>query len=114
MKESVQVPNSDLAHQVADVIEQARKTSRAGLRVIVTVRGNCRACDPGVCPECGHLFTGETITIDHALLGKRTISDRTVHFLKHGITHYATGYVIRGEPVTVDIDVEELARYLDL
>jgi len=42
------------------------------------------------------------------------ISDRTVHFLEHGITRYETGYVVRGEPVSVDIDVEELARYLDL
>ncbi|MGE5602199.1 MAG: hypothetical protein ACM30E_04070 [Nitrososphaerales archaeon] len=112
--ELVDAPDRELAQQVATVIEQARKTSRAGLRVMVTVRGGCRACDPGSCPECGHLFTGETITIDHALLGKRAISDRTVHFLKHGITHYETGYVIHGEPVMVDIDVEDLAKYLDL
>lgn len=112
--EPVRAPESDLAQQVADVIERARETSHAGLRVLVTARGGCKGCDPGCCPECGHVFTGEAITIDHAVLGKRTISDRTVHFLKHGITHYETGYVIQGEPVMVDIDVEELARYLDL
>jgi hypothetical protein len=112
--ERAEAPDRDLARQVADVIEQARKSMRAGLRVMVTVRGGCKICDPGVCPECGHLFRGETIQIDHAVLGKRCISDRTVHFLMHGITHYETGYVIRGEPVTVDIDVEDLAKYLDL
>jgi hypothetical protein len=42
------------------------------------------------------------------------ISDRTVHYLAHGITHYATGYVVHGELVVVDIDLEELAQYLDL
>jgi hypothetical protein len=37
-----------------------------------------------------------------------------VHYLGHGITRYETGYIVRGEPVVVEIDLEELAGYLDL
>ena len=43
-----------------------RNMGRPEKHRLVTVRGGCKACDPGVCPACGHLFTGETITIDHA------------------------------------------------
>lgn len=81
---------------------------------VVSRQSGCLACDPGACPECGYLFTGEVIVIDHKTRGKRTLSDRAVHYLSHGIAHYQTGYIVHGEPVTVDLDLEELASYLDL
>lgn len=105
---------ASLARRVAETIQRALTNGRAGPDVVVTVRGGCRNCEPGVCAECGHLFTGETLTIEHSTLGKRSISDRTVHYLKHGISRYTTDYVIRGERVVVDINVEELAHYLNL
>jgi hypothetical protein len=80
----------------------------------VTKRGGCAACDPGTCPECGYLFTGEIFQIEHRSRGKRNVSDRAVHYLSHGMSCYQTGYVIRGEPVTVELNLEELASYLDL
>jgi predicted Zn-ribbon and HTH transcriptional regulator len=80
----------------------------------VTRRGGCISCDPGSCAECGYLFTGESIMIDHKLRGKITLSDRAIHYLSHGMTHYQTAYVVRGEPVVVDLDLEDLAGYLDL
>lgn len=80
----------------------------------VTRRAGCLACDPGSCPECGYLFTGELVTIEHRLKGKLTLSDRAIHYLSHGITRYRTDYIVRGEPVIVDLDLEELAGYLEL
>lgn len=80
----------------------------------VSRRAGCLACDPGSCPECGYLFTGELVTIEHRLKGKLTLSDKAIHYLSHGITRYQTGYIVRGEPVIVDLDLEELAGYLDL
>jgi hypothetical protein len=105
---------ADRARQIAEAIEQTRKGWPVGASFAVTLRGGCAACDPGACSECGHLFTGEIFTIEHLSRGKRVISDRTVHYLGHGITRYETGYVVRGEPVIVEIELEELAGYLDL
>jgi len=106
---------AERARLIAETIEQAKGAGwPIGARFHVTVRGGCAACDPGACTQCGHLFTGEIFTIAHLTHGRRVISDRTVHYLAHGITHYATGYVVHGEPVVVDIDLEELAQYLDL
>ncbi len=101
------------AKQIAQAIQEAIETPSTG-NFTVTSRGGCAACDPGACPECGYLFTGDVITIDHKTKGKRTLSDKAIHYLSHGITHYQTGYVIRGEPVVVDLDLDELASYLDL
>lgn len=89
----------------------ARQDSRS---FTVSRRAGCLACDPGSCPECGYLFTGELVTIEHRLKGKLTLSDKAIHYLAHGITHYQTSYIVRGEPVIVDLDLEELAGYLDL
>jgi hypothetical protein len=101
------------AKQIAQVIQETiGKPGKANFTVIR--RGGCAACDPGSCPECGYLFTGEVITIDHRIRGKRTLSDKAIHYLSHGITHYQTGYIIRGETVSVDLDLDELASYLDL
>jgi len=112
---------AERAGQIAEALQQARGSFGwpVGASVYrgsyaVTVRGGCAACDPGACRECGHLFTGEIFTIEHLTRGKRVISDRTVHYLGHGITRYETGYIVRGEPVIVEIDLEELAGYLDL
>jgi hypothetical protein len=102
------------AKQIAEAIVQGRGGWPVGARFSVWVRGGCAACDPGACDRCGHLFTGEVYTIEHLERGRRVISDRTVHYLTHGINRYETGYVVHGEPVVVEIDVEELATYLDL
>ncbi len=102
------------ARQIAEAIEQARGGWPVGAHFAVTVRGGCAACDPGACDRCGHLFTGEVFTIEHLARGRRVISDRTVHYLAHGVNRYETGYVVHDEPVVVEIDVEELATYLDL
>jgi hypothetical protein len=80
----------------------------------VTRESGCLSCDPGACWVCSYLFTGERITIRHVIKGERVISDRTLHLLSHGIVRYKTQYVIRGEPVIVDLDLDELAGYLDL
>jgi len=105
---------TERARQIADAIQGARGVWPIGASFAVTVRGGCTACDPGACSECGYLFTGEILTIDHLTRGRRVISDRMVHYLSHGITRYETGYVVHGEPVIVEIDLEELAGYLDL
>jgi hypothetical protein len=83
-------------------------------RFRVTRRGGCVACDPGACWVCGYLFTGERISISHVVKGERVISDRTLHLLTHGITRYQTRYVVYGEPVVVDLALDELAGYLDM
>ena len=83
-------------------------------RFTVSRQGGCLACDPGACSECGYLFSGERIIINHAVQGERVISDRTLHLLTHGISKYQTKYVVYGEPVVVDLDLDELASYLDL
>jgi hypothetical protein len=101
------------AKQIAQAIQEAMDKPIQG-NYSVLRHGGCASCDPGSCPECGFLFTGEVITIDHKIRGKRTLSDRTIHYLSHGITHYQTGYVVRGEPVVVDLNLDELAGYLDL
>jgi hypothetical protein len=80
----------------------------------VTRENGCLSCDPGACWVCGYLFTGERILIRHPIKGERVLSDRTVHLLSHGIVRYKTQYVIRGEAVIVDLDLDELAGYFDL
>lgn len=83
-------------------------------RFTVTKESGCLSCDPGACWECGYLFSGERITIRHISKGERVMSDRTLHLLSHGIVRYKTQYVVHGEPVIVDLDLDELAGYLDL
>ena len=105
---------AERAGQIVEALQHARAGWLVGATFTVSVRGGCAACDPGACSQCGHLFTGEIFTIEHLTRGKRVISDRTVHYLGHGITRYETEYIVRGEPVVVEIDLEELAGYLDL
>jgi hypothetical protein len=101
------------AKQIAGAIQDALETPPKG-DFTVTKRVGCAMCDPGACLECGYLFTGETFTIEHVLKGKRTLSDKAVHYLSHGIVRYQTNYVVHGEPVVVDLDLDELASYLDM
>ena len=118
---------SQRARQISRIIQEAWRLDepgRAGEAPVheqlppagfaVSKQSGCLACDPGACPECGYLFTGEVIVISHKTKGKRTLSDRAIHYLSHGIAHYQTDYVVHGEPVTVDLDLDELASYLDL
>jgi hypothetical protein len=104
---------AERARQIARAIQGALETPPRG-KFTVTKRVGCAMCDPGACQECGYLFTGETFTIVHALKGKRTLSDKAVHYLSHGLVRYQTGYVVQGEPVVVDLDLNELASYLDM
>ncbi len=102
---------SECAKEIADAIQAALcKPGCAGFTV--SKRGGCAACDPGSCFVCGYLFTGEVFQIDHPTLGRRVLSDKAIHYLGHGIHRYQTGYVVRGEPVVVDLDLEELAAYV--
>jgi hypothetical protein len=106
------------AEQIARIIQEALRETGVGEKspqgnFTVTRRGGCIACDPGSCPECGHLFTGEAVEINHKIRGKIILSDRAVHYLSHGITRYQTGYIVHGEPVIVDMDLGDLAGYLD-
>lgn len=123
---------ADRARRIAQTIEHALKAassdaippfSRQGNGLVVstlsdeftiTGQGGCVACDPGACPVCGFLFTGAIYTIRHRVLGKRVLSDKTIHYLAHGITRYLTGYIVLGQPVEVVLDVNELERYLGL
>jgi hypothetical protein len=104
---------AELAKQIAQIIQETVGKPATG-SFTVTSRGGCASCDPGSCPECGYLFTGDIITIAHKIKGERTITEKAVHYLSHGLTHYQTNYVVRGEPVVVDLNVDELAGYLDL
>jgi len=109
----IMISEAERARQIAQTIQAGLSGSPAG-NFTVTSRGGCASCDPGACPECGYLFTGDIVTIQHVLRGKRTITEKAIHYLSHGITHYETGYVIQGERVVVDLNVDEIASYLDL
>jgi hypothetical protein len=107
------VDEAERARQIAQIVEQALGAPPSGI-FTVTKRGGCASCDPGACPECGYLFTGDIITIEHTTKGNRTVTEKAIHYLSHGITCYQTNYVVRGEPVVVELNLEELASYLDL
>jgi hypothetical protein len=104
---------AERARHIAQIIQNALGQPPAG-NFTVTSQGGCTSCDPGSCPECGYLFTGDRITIAHKTKGNRTISDKALHYLSHGVTCYQTNYVVQGMPVTVELNLDELASYLDL
>ena len=83
-------------------------------RFTVARRPGCPVCRHGTCRVCGHRFLGEAIIVAHPVHGKHALSDRAVHYLSHGLTHYETGDVIDGQAVSVDLDLVEIAGYLDL
>jgi hypothetical protein len=78
----------------------------------VTKRNACTGCPSSACAVCGAILPGDVIIVHHKVKGKRHLSDKAVHYLGHGRTHYETGYIYRGEPVTVDLDLNELEAYL--
>jgi hypothetical protein len=78
----------------------------------VTKRDACTGCPSSACAVCGVVLPGAVIIITHQVKGKRHLSDKAVHYLGHGLIHYETGYVYRGEPVAVDLDLNELEGYL--
>jgi hypothetical protein len=104
MKERNGMDEAARARQIAATIQAALETPPRG-DFTVTKRVGCASCDPGACTECGFLFTGETFTIVHARKGKRTLSDKAVHYLSHGLVRYRTSYVVHGGPVIVDLDL---------
>src|SRR5512133_450824 len=78
----------------------------------VTKRDACTGCPSSACAVCGAVLPGDVIIVHHKVKGKRHLSDKAVHYLGHGMVHYETGYIYRGEPVTVDLDLNELEGYL--
>ena len=80
----------------------------------VAKRGACSGCPPGSCEVCGVSLPGDVYIITHQVKGKRHLSDKAVHYLGHGLTHYSTGYMYKGEAVTVDLSLDELEAYVSL
>jgi len=102
------------AQRIAAAILAALLDAPAGARYRVTKREACSGCPSSACTECGANLPGDVFIITHQTRGKRHLSDKAVHYLGHGRTHYETGYVYRGEPVAVDLNLAELEGYLDL
>ena len=118
---SLPTGESQRAIRIGQVVEEALRLQEPGRapakpaeNFVVTRQGGCVGCDTCPCPICGYLFAGEAIVIEHKTRGKRVLSDRGLHYLLHGIVTYNTSYVIHGELVSVTLDLEELASYLDL
>ncbi len=106
--------SEERAKRLAAAILNGLQRAPEGAAYRVTRRDACTGCPPGTCAECGAVLPGDVYIITHHARGKRHLSDKAVHYLGHGLTHYETGYVYRGEPVTVDLSLDELERYLDL
>lgn len=104
----------DRAWRIAQTIEAALSEPGPQSSYTVTKRAACSACPPSSCSVCGFVLPGDVIIINHQVKGKRHLSDKTVHYLGHGLTRYQTGYIYRGEPVIADLDLHELEGYLDL
>ena len=68
----------------------------------------------GVCAECGYRFNAEVWIFEHPTFGRRSISERSLHYLSHGTARHDTGHRLFGEAIFADIAVEEWARYLGL
>ncbi len=105
---------NDRALRIAQTIETALAQPAHDCNYTVTKRMACSACPPSSCSVCGFVLSGDVIIINHQVKGKRHLSDKTVHYLGHGLTRYQTGYIYRGEPVIADLDLHELEGYLDL
>jgi hypothetical protein len=104
--------DEERARRISAAILHALSTPDETLSYRVTKRNACTGCPSSACAVCGVVLAGDVIIIHHHAKGKRHLSDKAVHYLSHGITHYETGYVYRGEPVTVDLDLSELEGYL--
>jgi len=106
--------DEERARRIAQTIEKALTGQGAQSNYTVTKRTACSACPPTSCSVCGFVLPGDVIIIHHKDRGKRHLSDRAVHYLGHGLKRYQTGYIYQGEPVLVDLDLDELEGYLDL
>jgi hypothetical protein len=106
-------PNEQ-AVKVAVAIEQARSGSSDGAAISITVRSSSQARLFGACTRCGYRFSGDVLIVQHPSYGRRSISERSLHYLGHGTTRHDTGHRLFGEPVFVEIEVEEWVRYLGL
>jgi hypothetical protein len=104
--------DEDRARHISASILRGLAASDESLTYRVTKRNACTGCPPSSCALCGVVLAGDVFILSHTIKGKRHLSDKAVHYLSHGLTHYETGYVYRGEPVTVDLDLSELEEYL--
>jgi hypothetical protein len=100
------------ARRISAAIRHGLATPGEAQSYRVTKRNACSGCPPSACAVCGTALPGDVIIIQHQVKGKRHLSDKAVHYLDHGLTHYQTGYMYHGEPVTVDLDLSELEGYL--
>jgi hypothetical protein len=106
--------DADRARRVSAAILDGLATPGASAHFKVTKRDACTGCPSSACAVCGAVLPGAVYIVTHAERGKRHLSDKAVHYMGHGLVHYETGYIYRGEPVTVDLDLAELEGYLDL
>jgi hypothetical protein len=104
--------DADRARRLSAAIMDALAAAGEARSYSVTKRDACTGCPSSSCAVCGAVLPGAVIIIEHAARGKRHLSDKAVHYLGHGLTHYETGYVYHGEPVTVDLDLNELEGYV--
>ena len=104
--------DEDRARGISAAILSGLEAPGETLSYRVTKRNACTGCPPSACAVCGVVLAGDVIIIHHQVKGKRHLSDKAVHYLGHGLTHYETGDIYRGEPVTVDLDLNELEGYL--
>lgn len=109
-----ELSDEERARRLSAAIIAGLAGAPAGARYAVTKRSACSGCPPGACTVCGLSLPGDVFIVTHHVKGKRHLSDKAVHYLGHGLTHYETGYIYRGEPVTVDLSLDELEGYLGL
>lgn len=102
------------AMRISQTIVAAPSVPAEGMGYSVARRNACVACPPAECSICGLSLPGDVFIINHQAKGKRHLSDKAVHYMSHGLVRYQTGYVYRGEPVIVDLNLAELEGYLDL
>jgi hypothetical protein len=63
---------------------------------------------------CDHVFAGEVHQIEDSENGKRVLSDRAIHYPGHGICSYETGWIVRGTPILVDLDLDDLGAFFGM
>jgi hypothetical protein len=101
------------ARQVAAAIERAIGVANSA-RFSVVLRDSRTSSDRTFCTSCNRQFTSVSYIIEHREHGRCAVSEKTVHYLAHGMTRYETGYVVDGRQVMVEIDPEDLRKYVDL
>jgi hypothetical protein len=101
------------ARAIAAQIQQARPAARNG-DVRVTSHSVGSPLHGERCTLCGYRFTGDTYIVERSARGRRAISERSVHYLAHGLATHETGDIMDGEPVRVEIDLASWERFLSL